>query len=524
MTTSFPPPEQITSQINPQPPKTMAEMKPSDALLAGLVPANLADTIAYSMITDPSFTQPRDRQYSATTPLLVSPNLQLRMSTSTSTEDTSTLQAAYEMLYNALPNDLKEDLEVSKQMAHSLYPTEDVQWLLMMVALGVISAQSAVEAASMDAASVEGQNISFFTEASTAALSQASTVAGTTNQLLMQEGAGYPNFDQAMSLSTQMSDHAISLSSLLPSAGAPLTAAQQQQLTALTGNLSSLAAQAATAPLGNEWQLLAPTIDAMALIASAAANVDVAPLLLSANIASIGISQADSALGLVGAAYGTIANQLTAGLLSVLPEIDAGNAALFSNVTAMALAVGMMTAAEISNTRGNNAQLDFEMALIMGVESGFVDEIAMGIAGITGADAQAAGIAAAIALTSTLLMMQVISGGTEGVLLKLIDGAAPQLATWLLAVDQIVNQALEEQDKSNQEMKLLIHQAVLALDIKNSEIFLQIVESALQKIDISTSQLKTQGQELAQLTAQLTADWAGRSQTSGPLSTGLFAG
>lgn len=154
MSLSFDPPSHLSDFTNPQPPKQMGEMMPQVAINLGAVPGNLKDDPTYSLLDQVSTKRTWKGRYDQTMPLLPSPLQQMRIALSTGLEGNQLLMETYKKLYKELPADLRADLELASKEAEPAYKIEDVEWLLLLVSMGIISIASADETLSVSTSSV----------------------------------------------------------------------------------------------------------------------------------------------------------------------------------------------------------------------------------------------------------------------------------------------------------------------------------------------------------------------------------
>lgn len=270
-------------------------------------------------------------------PLLDHPLESVRYTLPSLTQDSTAWRTSYDSLVNQLPPDLqarflKERELPFEQRNLSFVALDNV---LTMGAKVLTRANQLGQTDYLDplAETRTTLNILLPFAALKGAISNGNETLSQAKDFLMTQGANYRYFDGFNSLISQWEASLTLLqqvnSSLADTVNGQLTPQAVRNAAKAAFLLGTVGAQIEHISLGNDLQMLLPSIRAMETIASALSlkSTLTAPLFLAAAWGSLGITSTDNSLRVVGSQLQTLANTLSAGLIAGImpPSNKAGN-------------------------------------------------------------------------------------------------------------------------------------------------------------------------------------------------------
>lgn len=503
------PPSVNEKYINPDVPPPPQNSQPANSLAVGLVPPNLKNDSAYSMIGHVGEKNLYKGRYDPSNPLLASPLEHMRIALQTELKANVSIQDVYDKLYGALDSETQQNLDSLKQKS----PYKDLDFMLLAASKSLVSMQSLEGVNEMQPNSL----LQLFQHLK-AYNSESQFAQNSIQETVQQMGAGYPYFDPVMRLSTETQDKLHQLQSLLKRDQFE-SPKNRDQLKELAESFEGLKNETLKTPLDDKWQILALNQSILSLLAATEAS-QINPLqFIGLHAATLGLDLKDSSLGLYGSSFEKISHHLSASLLSLASDVNLGQSKLFSNVVDILLGALLIGTNGFDLMRTENFGLNMEMFALLMIGSGVVDTTSLSIAElVTSKDDEKKAIGAGLSLTITLLVAELAAKDRQIVKSGIINELTPNLLTWLNTIDDHL-----DTHHSGSEMSILIKQAAYALEQKNEDIFVNVLDAFLEHIGVTTSQINTQSEDLKQqLVKPLLDGWMQRDQTIGHLSTGIF--
>lgn len=240
------------------------------------------------------------------------------------TEEVKTKEDAWQTIYEALVRAMPESLQKwLKEEMEKPFAGRDPNW----VVVNNLLTASAKTAAWLEAAAAPMApdspaeanyllNITLPFVAMRALIGQSESVLARAESWLGEVGPNYPHYDILHNTLDQMSGWIDTLNVLRQEVeNGNRTPTVMQRLTDAASKINTLKETFQHAVVGNELQIVAPTLNALAVVSSAWALSSGSPsLLLASTIASTGLSENNNASGVQGEAYSTLVNTLLDGL------------------------------------------------------------------------------------------------------------------------------------------------------------------------------------------------------------------
>lgn len=445
-------------------------------------------------------------------PLLDHPLESLRYTQPSLVQDSNAWHTSYDSLVNQLPPDLlarflKDRNLPFDQRNLSFVALDNILTTASKVLtradqLGQSDHLSALETARTT------QNILLPFAALKGAISTGHEALSEAQNFLLTQGANYRYFDgfrqtisQANTALTMLEQVNGSLSDTANGQLNPLAIQNAAKASVLLGKISSQLEQIS---LGDDLQLLLPSMKALETIASSLAlpNTLTAPLFLASAWSSLGIFSSDSSLRPVGPQLEILINSLSAGLIAGImpPSNKAGNELLslmvslslasFISLAGLAVDSGLGLYPPRSDQDLNIAKFfAFESTLPLLVNSGILEAFYKEIIAVSGGDAEAQRLGGStLANAAYLLIMLSGALAANQSATRLIENESRSLQEGIASVKEIEQKARVEHDASVAHAIQLLTIAMESRDYKGFE---DAFNSILENIGVSPASLST---------------------------------
>lgn len=252
----------------------------------------------------------------------------------------------------------------------------------------------------------------------------------------------------------------------------------------LAEEIDLLNAQLQRIYLGDDLQILRPTLSALSILSAASElRTGAAPILLGASIASIGMRRKESAIGLLPDPLARLAELISNAMLAtLLPKADTGSRHLLPLLVSMAFVTAITGPVLLLEKGGGLFSLELLCHTVL--KSGVLTAVCREIVIACGATQKSKEMASdLLAFTIVLLFLQTIAAVKRSSVLLLVENLQSHLLKWLERIEPFVSDAIRESGADEamaNTINVCIQQAKIALQEENAEAFIEALNNAEQ--------------------------------------------
>lgn len=289
-------------------------------------------------------------------------------------------------------------------------------------------------------------------------IAEGTAIMSSAADFLLTQGHNYPGFDGYINVINQLDSSLQALQDLaieLNSDNPPADIAQQLQ--GLAASINTLYTQYQNTSLGNDLQILGPTLLSLNLVAASLSLDTASPsLLLALSLANTGLNASDSLTGFIGNAWSTVAAGLTDGILSTFaPQASQGSQQIFDNLVTISLISAACLGTILGNTEISGlptndpadsalaTQFYTDLALNLLVNTGLLSSLNGAIADTAISNPAANAVAVEVLnLADLIILASAASNGNEGKLQGYLEGLQSPISYALDTISTYVTDAL----------------------------------------------------------------------------------